>query len=82
MPSCCLMSSMISAESLADDLTEENLYIMTKLFLATLKFHSLQMAEESELRVRSDNNKSLHMKLFTKATTHAKVSECSVDVRL
>lgn len=81
MSSCCLMSSMISAASIADDLTEENLYIMTKLFLATLKFHYLQMDEESELRVRSNNN-SLHMKLFMKATTHAKESECSVDVRL
>lgn len=82
MSSCCFMSSMISAASIADDLTEENLYIMTKLFLATLKFHSLQMDEESELRVRSNNNNSLHMKLFMKATTHAKESECSVDVRL
>lgn len=72
---------MISAENLTDGLTEENLYMMTKLFLATWKFHSLQMAEESELRVRLNNNNSLHMKLFMKAT-HAKESECSVDVRL
>lgn len=82
MPSCCLISSMISAENLTDGLTEENLYMMTKLFLATWKFHSLQMAEESELRVRLNNNNSLHVKLIMKATTHAKESECSVDVRL
>lgn len=44
MSSGCLLSSMISAANSAVDLTEETLYMMTKLFLTALKIHSLQMA--------------------------------------